>query len=63
MTDLQTDDRLLQALRKAASRGATEEEIHKQRISFIISNLSKDSSITRAQIEKVVEQDSGSLRK
>jgi hypothetical protein len=60
-TDLKTDPGLLERLAMAASRSITRSELHEQRISFIIGNLPKDSTITRDQIVSVLNRVEGEL--
>lgn len=59
MTELHTNEALLQALRAASSREMTAAELHKQRVSFIMSSVSDDSGVTRAQVEQVLERQEG----
>ena len=48
-------------LRVHPPRKPTSEEIEKQRISFIFANLSKDSTVTRDQIEEDLREERGGL--
>ena len=54
MSGLQSSSELLAKLSAAARRSLSEQEIRKQRISFIISAVDDDSTITKAQVEKVI---------
>jgi hypothetical protein len=54
MTNLRTKESTLQALEKASRRAPTPEEIKKQRISFIMGSLNKDSHVTKAQIQQML---------
>ena len=54
MVDLHTAPDLIDRLTSAARRSLTENEVRSQRISFIMSGVDDDSSITREQVEKVV---------
>jgi len=59
MAALKTDESLLRALRVAASHKITKEELHKQRISFIMGSLKNNSTVTQDQIDKVLAEQSG----
>lgn len=54
MTDLQTNEKLLRKLRSSSNHVLTEDELYKQRISFIMGSLSDNSTVTRAQVTKVL---------
>lgn len=55
MPELKTKESLLKSLRSAASRSKlTEEELYKQRVSFIMGSLSDSSTLTRAQVTKAL---------
>jgi hypothetical protein len=56
MTELKTKQSLLSALEKAASRPLTAEEVEKQRVSFIMGILRRDSTVTRSQVEEALAQ-------
>lgn len=62
MTDLKTDQELLDALRKSATRVPTAEELEKQRVSFIVGSLSPTSTITRSQVQEVLAKQEGKKR-
>lgn len=57
--DIKTDKELLESLRYAASRELSRAELLAQRVSFIIGNLPKESTITREQVEEILEQHEG----
>ncbi|MGI3900512.1 MAG: hypothetical protein ACRYGP_28415 [Janthinobacterium lividum] len=59
MPELHTDEGLLRALRAASTREMTAEELHKQRVSFIMASVDEDSGITRAQVEQVLARQEG----
>jgi hypothetical protein len=59
MTDLKTSESLLSALRRAATRTPSAEEIEQQRVSFIMGSLSERSSVTRARVQEVLAQQEG----
>lgn len=56
MGDLQTDPKLLTALSEAAKRPLTPEQVHRQKVSFIMGSLGEDSTITRARVEEVLQK-------
>ena len=52
------DPQVLEALKKAATRGMTPEERHQQKVSFIVGTMGGDSTITREKVERILaEQD------
>ena len=59
VTDLMTKPALLEALKKAATTPQTPEEIHKQRVSFIMGMLKEDSTVTRAKVSQVLAAQEG----
>lgn len=54
MSGIKTDAKLLKTLKSAANRKLTEDELYKQRISFIMGSLSDSSTLTRAQVTKAL---------
>lgn len=65
MTDLKTEDALLNTLKSASKYKPTAEELHKQRVSFIMGSLSETSTVTRAQVAEqlAVQEGKRSLAK
>lgn len=59
MMDLRTKDSLLKALRLASSRMPTPDELHKQRVSFIVGTLKENSGVTRERVEQVLAEHEG----
>ena len=59
MTSLATSQALLDRLSAAAKRSLSEKEIRAQKISFIMSAVDDDSTITKAQVEKVMREFEG----
>lgn len=62
MTDLKTDESLLSKLRSATTRVPTAEELEKQRVSFVMGSLGKNSTATRAQVEELLARQDGKKR-
>jgi hypothetical protein len=62
MTELKTSQSLLEALHKAASQRVSSEELHAQRVSFIMGSVKADSGITREQIQQVLAKQEGSKK-
>jgi hypothetical protein len=62
MTELKTSKELLQALRNSATRLPTAEELEKQRVSFVMGSLGKNSTATRAQVEEMLAKQEGKKR-
>ena len=58
-TDLKSDAALLAKLAEAAKRPMSKEELRAQKISFILSSMSKDSTVTRKQVEETLERSEG----
>ena len=56
MGNLHTDPALLKALTEAAQRSLTQEQVHLQKVSFIMGSLGEDSTITRARVEEVLRK-------
>jgi len=54
MTDIRTNPKLLSALKSVPDRKLTEDELYKQRVSFIMGSLSDNSTVTRAQVTEVL---------
>jgi len=59
MTNLKTNDRLLNALTEAKNYKMTAEEIRRQRISFVMGSLSLTNTMTRADVEAVMDAQEG----
>ncbi len=59
MTNIRTKPELLSALSQAAKTPVSEEELEKQRVSFIVGSLRDDSTITKAQIREALDSNSG----
>ena len=58
-TELKTDAELLRRLAEAARHQMTREELRLQRISFILGSMPEDSTVTRQQVEAVLEKAEG----
>jgi hypothetical protein len=56
---LKTNPALLRAIKQAATRTSTEKELRAQRISFVYGSLSASSSVTRAQVQVVIDKQEG----
>jgi hypothetical protein len=56
MGDLKTDPNLLKALQDSARLSLGAAELRRQKVSFIMGSLGKDSTITRAKVEEVLRQ-------
>jgi hypothetical protein len=59
MTHLRTNEVLLQALEKAASRTPSFAQLDKQRLSFVMGALPEDNKMTRDQVQSVLERQGG----
>ncbi len=59
MAEIRTNAALLRALSIASATPPTPEEMHRQRVSFVMGIVKGDSGITRAQIEEVLSRQDG----
>lgn len=59
MPEYVTDQRLLDALKKAAGRKMTSEEVREQRVSFVMSAIAEDSDVSRADVERIIDEREG----
>ena len=59
MTPVVTSQALLDRLSAAAKRSLSEREIRAQKISFIISAVDDESTITKSQVEQVIREFEG----
>lgn len=57
--DLKTDDALLAKLREAAKHHMSKNEIREQKISYVMGVVSQDSTITRKQVEEILDRAEG----
>jgi len=58
-TELKTDAALLLKLAEAAKHHMSKDELRQQKISFILSSVSDDSTMTRKQVEEILDQAEG----
>ncbi len=59
--EYKTDEKALQAILKAASRKPTEDEIRKQRISWVFGQIGRKSKITKDELKKILDSCEGRL--
>jgi hypothetical protein len=59
MTNLKTKASTLQALENASHFRLSADDLHKQRVSFIMGSLDKDSAVTRAKVEEALARQEG----
>lgn len=59
MTGIHTDPTLLDALKQAAGKKLTAEQLRRQKVSFIMGSLKQDSTITREFVESQLKQSEG----
>lgn len=59
MRTVKTDESLLQALRVAAAREPTADEIRRQRVSFVLSSLKDMNSISRERVGEMLDKQEG----
>ena len=53
------DPQLLDALQRSAGRKMSPEEKRQQRVSFIMGTMGDDNTITRQEIEKILDEQDG----
>ena len=51
-----TDSDVLDALRKVAGQSMSPDERHQQMVSFVMGTMSMDSTITREEVESILEK-------
>lgn len=56
---LKIDEELEQRFRRAATTPMTKEEVRRQRISFVYGNLPQSSTLTREEVEKLLDAREG----
>lgn len=59
MTNLKTNESLLNKLNEAARRPTSADELYKQRVSFIMGSLKDSSTVTRAKVTEVLAEHEG----
>jgi hypothetical protein len=57
--ELKTNASLLEALKRASARGPSADEIEQQRLSFVMGSLKTTNQITRAEVQKILNQHEG----
>lgn len=57
--DLKTDPALLARLTELAGRQMTKDEVKAQRISFVMGMISHESTLTRRQVEELIDKAEG----
>ncbi|MPS30527.1 MAG: hypothetical protein E2576_14445 [Alcaligenaceae bacterium] len=56
---LKTSPALLDTLKSAVEKTPTRADLHKQKVSYVFSIMSGSTKITRQEVERLVEQQSG----
>ena len=59
MSELKTDPKLLDALKRALALPQSPEEIEQQRLSFIMGSLKSTNEITRSEVQEILAQQEG----
>ena len=59
MKDVRADPDLIEALRRSAGQEMTEEDVRRQKISFIMGMSSCDSKITREEVAAHIDRMAG----
>ena len=50
------DKKVLDAFKKASARKMTPEERHQQKVSFIMGTIGSDSTLTREDVQRILEE-------
>lgn len=53
------DPKVIETLKRAAARQMSREERREQRISFIVGTMGSDSTVTREEVERVLDEQEG----
>lgn len=61
LNEIRTDADLLRRLKEAARRPVTAEELQRQRVSFVFGNMDEKSSMTRGDVERVLDRADGKV--
>ena len=56
-TNLKTDPEISDRLKKAATKKLSNEELQKQRVSFVFGNMPASSGVTREQVEQKIKNE------
>ncbi len=59
MTNTTIDDRFIERLRHAAKREMSEEELRRQKVSFILGTVGRSNDATQAEVESVLAKQNG----
>ena len=57
--EIKTDEKLLQALKRAAGHKPTAAELKEQRVSFIFGSMKNSSNVTRSRIAELLKEHDG----
>ena len=57
--NVKTDEHLLRLLQEAAGKQLSAQEVRDQRVSFILGNMPKDSTVTREEVAAVLNNIEG----
>lgn len=60
-TEIKTDQTLLDRLKAAAMHEMTNEEIRRQRLSFVFGNMPSESAMTKHQVEAALARIEGEV--
>ncbi len=59
MTELRTNEALLDALRRASPRTPSFDQLDKQRLSFVMGALPEENDMTREEVQEALERQEG----
>lgn len=61
MTNIQTSETLLRALRESANRDISADVVREQRISFVMGAVKRSDNVTRTMVERVLNRQEGKV--
>lgn len=59
MKSVSSDPGLMDVLRAAAGRKMTKEQVRSQKVSFVMSAVDEKNGITRADVERMIDESEG----
>lgn len=62
MPELQTKASLISALKRAAERGPTKEELRRQRVSFVMGMIGDDDAVSRDRVAEIIDEQEDGAR-
>lgn len=57
--DSRGDPKVIETMKRAAARPMSREERREQRVSFIVGTMGSDSTVTREEVERILDEQEG----